>query len=235
LHVQANQRAERLEAALAERDGESVRLRSRIESAEGEAQACRGKHEAALAAHQAERLRLEERNVAATSRWLTEVDRVRQNAKEQERHLKDFQRQVTQLLADRNALRQEIQGARAHLKTAIAVREQLELGAVAAVGGQKAEEIRLETSLTLQTNSDFAAVCARVAVWVGWRGGGVHHEGGSLGSTERVDADEDPAAWRGLMDDFNLMKSNQAVLPACRAAAQKTKKEQHCGIVVPTP
>jgi chromosome segregation ATPase len=127
LHVQANQRAERLEAALAERDGESVRLRSRIESAEGEAQACRGKHEAALAAHQAERLRLEERNVAATSRWLTEVDRVRQNAKEQERHLKDFQRQVTQLLADRNALRQEIQGARAHLKTAIAVREQLEL------------------------------------------------------------------------------------------------------------
>ena len=52
---------------------------------------------------------------------------MRQNAKEQERHIKDVQRQVTQLVAERDTLRQEIQGARAELKTALAVREQLEL------------------------------------------------------------------------------------------------------------
>ncbi len=126
-HLAANQRAERLEAALAERDGESIRLRSRIESAEAKAETHRSKHEAALAAHQAERLKLEERNQSAESRWLTEVDRVRQNAKEQERHIKDFERQVKQLLSERDTLREEIQGARAELKTAIAVREQLEL------------------------------------------------------------------------------------------------------------
>jgi hypothetical protein len=44
-----------------------------------------------------------------------------------------------------------------------------------------------------------------------------------------------PAAWRGLMDDFNLVKSNQAALAACRDAAAKTKKEQHCGVIVPAP
>jgi hypothetical protein len=44
-----------------------------------------------------------------------------------------------------------------------------------------------------------------------------------------------PAAWRGLMDDFNFVKSNQAALAACRDAAAKAKKEQHCGIVVPAP
>lgn len=41
-----------------------------------------------------------------------------------------------------------------------------------------------------------------------------------------------PAAWHGLMDDFNFVKSNQAAIAACRDAAAKTKKEQHCGIVV---
>jgi hypothetical protein len=46
---------------------------------------------------------------------------------------------------------------------------------------------------------------------------------------------QNPAAWRGLMDDFNLVKSNQAALGACRDAAAKTKKEQHCAIVVPAP
>ena len=123
----ANQRVERLEAALADRDAELIRLRSRIESAEAQAETHRGKRDAAIAAHQAERLRLEERDQSAESRWLTEVDRVRQNAKEQERHIKDFKRQVTQLQSERDTLRQEIQEARAELKTATAVREQLEL------------------------------------------------------------------------------------------------------------
>ena len=42
-----------------------------------------------------------------------------------------------------------------------------------------------------------------------------------------------PEAWRGLMDDFNLVKSNQAALAACHEAAEKTKREQHCALVVP--
>jgi Family of unknown function (DUF6118) len=33
-----------------------------------------------------------------------------------------------------------------------------------------------------------------------------------------------PEAWRGLMDDFNFVKSNQAALAACHEAAAKTKK-----------
>ena len=37
------------------------------------------------------------------------------------------------------------------------------------------------------------------------------------------------------MNDFNLAKSNQVVVVACRDAAAKTKKEQHCSIVVPAP
>jgi hypothetical protein len=44
-----------------------------------------------------------------------------------------------------------------------------------------------------------------------------------------------PEAWRGLMDDFNLVKSNQEALAACHAAAAKSKKEQHCSIVVSPP
>lgn len=44
-----------------------------------------------------------------------------------------------------------------------------------------------------------------------------------------------PEAWRGLMDDFNLVKSNQAALAACHAAAVQAKKEQRCTVVVPAP
>jgi hypothetical protein len=119
--------SERLEAALADPDSETIRLRARIESAEALAESFREKHHAVLTAHETERLRLEERHQSAESRWITEVDRVRQNAKEQERHIKDVQRQVTQLAAERDTLRQEIQGTHAELKTANAVREQLEL------------------------------------------------------------------------------------------------------------
>ena len=123
----ANRRAERLEAALADRDAESIRLRARMESTEAQAETLRGKLEAAIAAHQAERAKLEARNEAAESRWLTEVDRVRQSAKEQERHLKDLTRHVTQLQSERDTLRQELQGVRSELKTATAVREQLDM------------------------------------------------------------------------------------------------------------
>ena len=42
-----------------------------------------------------------------------------------------------------------------------------------------------------------------------------------------------PDAWRGLMDDFNLVKSNQTALAACREAAAKSHQAQRCAIEVP--
>ncbi len=46
---------------------------------------------------------------------------------------------------------------------------------------------------------------------------------------------QNPEAWNVLMAAAKLMAGNSAVLSACRDAAAKTKKEQHCGIVVPAP
>jgi Family of unknown function (DUF6118) len=46
---------------------------------------------------------------------------------------------------------------------------------------------------------------------------------------------QNPKAWRGLMDDFNFVKSNQAALAACHEAAARMKKEQRCAIVVTVP
>ena len=124
-----------------------------MESAEVETQTLRGKLDAVIAAHQAERSTLDERHQSAESRWLTEVDRVRQHAKEQDQHIKDFKREVTQLKSERDTLRQEMQGARADLKTAAAVREQFEMrfarrerGSSATTGRPKAEEVRFDTN-----------------------------------------------------------------------------------------
>jgi len=44
-----------------------------------------------------------------------------------------------------------------------------------------------------------------------------------------------PEAWRDLESAAVLLRPNIAALAACRDAAAKTKKEQHCGIVVPAP
>jgi hypothetical protein len=41
--------------------------------------------------------------------------------------------------------------------------------------------------------------------------------------------------WNHLMNDLNLVQSNQEALAACRAAATKLKKAQPCAIVVPAP
>jgi hypothetical protein len=71
----------------------------------------------------------------------------------------------------------------------------------------------------------------------GWDG----HVAAFIMNADRWDAGsalmqaQNPEAWRGLMDDFNLVKSNQAAIGTCLEAAAKTKKEQHCGIVVPAP
>jgi hypothetical protein len=42
-----------------------------------------------------------------------------------------------------------------------------------------------------------------------------------------------PEAWRDLESAAALLRPNIAALAACRDAAAKTKKEQHCAIVVP--
>lgn len=42
-----------------------------------------------------------------------------------------------------------------------------------------------------------------------------------------------PEAWKGVMAAVELSKANRDVLAACRDAAAKTKKEQHCTFVVP--
>ena len=44
---------------------------------------------------------------------------------------------------------------------------------------------------------------------------------------------QSPEAWRDLESAAELLMSNKAALAACRDAAAKTKKEQHCAIVVP--
>jgi len=46
---------------------------------------------------------------------------------------------------------------------------------------------------------------------------------------------QDPQAWRTLSDAVKLTGENQAALMACREAAAKMKKEQHCSIVVLVP
>jgi hypothetical protein len=44
-----------------------------------------------------------------------------------------------------------------------------------------------------------------------------------------------PEAWRDLESAAALLRPNIAALAACRDAAAKTKKEQHCSIIVPAP
>jgi hypothetical protein len=46
---------------------------------------------------------------------------------------------------------------------------------------------------------------------------------------------QDPQAWNVLMAAGKLTVDNSTALDACREAAAKTKKEQHCVLVVPAP
>jgi chromosome segregation ATPase len=126
----ANQRAESLETMLRARDAEGVRLRDKMAVLEESSADLREKLDAVTAAHQVERTKLEERYSAAEARWLTEVDRARQlakeAAKEHERQNKELRERVGPLQKDRDQNQQELIEARADLKTAAAVREQLE-------------------------------------------------------------------------------------------------------------
>jgi ElaB/YqjD/DUF883 family membrane-anchored ribosome-binding protein len=44
-----------------------------------------------------------------------------------------------------------------------------------------------------------------------------------------------PSGWTVLAAEMNLVEPNHAALTACREAAERTKKEQHCSIVVTSP
>jgi hypothetical protein len=51
----------------------------------------------------------------------------------------------------------------------------------------------------------------------------------------RLMQDQNPEAWRALMEAGKLTRDNQAALALCRDAAAKAKKEQHCLVVVLAP
>jgi hypothetical protein len=111
--IAANRRAEALEAARQDRDAEGTRLRTRIETLEALSTDLRARLDAGTAAHQAERSKLEERYSAAEARWLTEVDRARQGAKEAESQLKRRARNSTPSLP--NGIMFEPSGSRPKL------------------------------------------------------------------------------------------------------------------------
>jgi Family of unknown function (DUF6118) len=79
-------------------------------------------------------------------------------------------------------------------------------------------------------------VFARVLPF-GWEG----HIAAFIMNADRWDAGsalmkaQSPEAWNVLMAAGRLTADNSAMLGACRDAAAKTKKDQHCGIVVPAP
>lgn len=126
----ANRRAESLEATLQVRDAECGRLQTRIEALEASGADLRRQFDAATAAYHTERTKLQEQYAATEARWLMEVDRARQGAKEaakdHERQLKELRGAIASMQSDREHLNQELVEARSDLKTAIAVREQLE-------------------------------------------------------------------------------------------------------------
>lgn len=125
-----NQRAETLETALRARDAECVHLRDRMRALETSAAELRKKLDEGTASNLAERAKLEDRHSAAEARWLMEVDRARQLAKEaskeHERQTKELREHVGSLQKERDQLRQDLAECRAELKAAAAAREQME-------------------------------------------------------------------------------------------------------------
>jgi Plasmid replication region DNA-binding N-term len=125
-----NNRADRLETLLQTRESEADRLRARADSLDAETRELRGKLDAAAEAHQAERAKLDERHAANEARWLVEIDRGRQAAKEtvkdHERQLKELRAQLAQLHTQRDELKRDLQAVRAELRTAVSHRAQAE-------------------------------------------------------------------------------------------------------------
>jgi hypothetical protein len=111
-----NSRADRLETLLQGREVETERLRARTDALDAGCQELRAKLDAAAQAHQSEREKLNSRHAANEARWLVEIDRGRQAAKEtakdHERQLKELRAQVTQIQTQRDELKRDLQEAR---------------------------------------------------------------------------------------------------------------------------
>jgi DNA repair exonuclease SbcCD ATPase subunit len=126
----ANQRAERLENLLQTREADIERLRVRDEALEAQAHELRSRLDAATDAYQTERLRLDERHAANETRWLLDIDRGRQAAKEMakdhERQFRELRAQLSQIQSQRNELKRDLNDARADLRTAVTGRAQAE-------------------------------------------------------------------------------------------------------------
>jgi DNA repair exonuclease SbcCD ATPase subunit len=124
----ANQRASRLEINVQAREAEVARLQRKFDELELELEVgvLREKLELAAEAHHRERLKLEERYAAAESRWLSEVDRARQQSKQHERAAKEIQAKAAQTQAQLDGLQKDLLKARTELRKETVIRTRLE-------------------------------------------------------------------------------------------------------------
>jgi hypothetical protein len=122
----SNQRADRLETSVQAREADVARLQRKLDEAALELGMLREKFEFAAESHQRERFKLEERYAAAESRWLTEVDRARQQAKQLERIAKELQIKAVKTQAQHDSLQKDLLKGRADLRKATVVRSKLE-------------------------------------------------------------------------------------------------------------
>jgi DNA repair exonuclease SbcCD ATPase subunit len=125
-----NNRADRLETLLQGREAETERLRARTDALDADVEELRARLDAAAADHQSEREKLGERHAANEARWLVEIDRGRQaakeTAKEHERRLKELGGQVTQIQTQRDELKRDLQEARTELRATMSARARAE-------------------------------------------------------------------------------------------------------------
>jgi len=113
-----------------ERSAESDWLRARIEALEASSAELQRKLGAATAEYQAERTRLLEHYAGTERRWLSEVDRARQGAKEaargHERVVGEPHDQIDRLQTECGPLRAELVRARAEPKAVAGIHEPLD-------------------------------------------------------------------------------------------------------------
>jgi chromosome segregation ATPase len=122
----ANQRANRLEINVQAREADVARLQRKVDELELEVGVLREKLELAAEAHHRERLKLEERYAAAESRWLSEVDRARQQSKQHARAAKELQTKAAQTQAQLDGLQKDLLKARTELRKETVTRTRLE-------------------------------------------------------------------------------------------------------------
>jgi chromosome segregation ATPase len=123
-------RIDELERAARTQLTDAEQRQSRIAALEATVTDLRDTAERARTTYESERAQLEARHTATEAHWLSEVDRARQAAKdaarESERMTRDLRSRFEHLAKERESLREDLLESRSQLKTAAAVREQLE-------------------------------------------------------------------------------------------------------------